>query len=136
MLGGSVALLLTTLAIRDEFFRDTFRYTLQSLAIAPLIWLAVARHDRPAFRWLDSAPMVYVGKVSYTIYLCHHLILCVVQKQLPDSSWLTVAVFGALLTLGVAEPMRRFVEEPCARLRKRLHRREPAPRVLIAETVS
>src|SRR5581483_2035766 len=120
ILGGCIAVLLATLAIRNEFFRETFRYTLQSLAIAPLIWLAVANHDRPTFRWLDSAPMAYVGKVSYTIYLCHHLILCALQKQLPDLPWLAIAALGALLTLAVAEPMRRLVEEPCARLRKRL----------------
>jgi peptidoglycan/LPS O-acetylase OafA/YrhL len=131
-----VALLFATLAVRNEFFRDTLRYTLQSLAIAPLIWLAVARHDQPLFRWLDAAPMVYLGKVSYTIYLCHHLILCAIGKQLPGAGWLATAALGALLTLAIAEPMRRFVDEPCARLRKGLHRREPAPRVLIAETVS
>src|SRR5581483_10919286 len=91
ILGGCIAVLLATLAIRNEFFRETFRYTLQSLAIAPLIWLAVANHDRPTFRWLDSAPMAYVGKVSYTIYLCHHLILCALQKQLPDLPWLAIA---------------------------------------------
>ena len=136
ILGACIALLLATLAIRDEFFRNTLRYTLQSLAIAPLIWLAVANHDRRAFRWLDSAPMAYIGKVSYTIYLCHHLILCALQKQLPDLGWLATAAIGAVLTLAIAEPMRRWVEEPCARLRKRLHRQERAPSVVLAEQAS
>jgi len=126
---GCLALLAATLAWRGDFFRLTLRYTLQALAIAPLIYLAVARAPSRALAWLNSAPLVYIGKVSYTIYLCHHLLLCVVQKQWPQLPWIGVAAIGLALTLAVAEPMRRFVEEPCARLRKRLHRRT-APRVI------
>ncbi|HUS23499.1 MAG TPA: acyltransferase [Candidatus Binatia bacterium] len=125
---GCGALLLGTLAFRDVLFRDTLRYTLQSLAIAPLIWLAVARPQWLAFRWLNAAPVAYVGKVSYTIYLCHHLILLAIAHRLPQVGWLPAMLLGAVLTLGVAEPMRRFVEEPCARLRRRLHgRRKSSP---------
>ncbi len=118
---GCVALLLATVGFRGEYFRMTLRYTLQGLAIAPLIYLAVANAAERPFRWLNAAPLVYIGKVSYTIYLCHHLLLSMLQKQAPALGWLGVTLIGALLTLAVAEPMRRLVEEPCARLRQRLH---------------
>jgi peptidoglycan/LPS O-acetylase OafA/YrhL len=136
ILVACLALLLATLAIRDDFFRLAVRYSLQSLAIAPLIYLAVANADGLAFRWLNSAPMVYIGKVSYTIYLCHHLLLSLVQYQLPQLNWIGVAVLGALLTLAVAEPMRRYVEEPCARLRSKLHRRQSRTRVVVLSPAS
>ncbi len=118
-----VAVLLGTLLYRDEVFRLTARYTLQSLAIAPLIYLAVARADRLPFRWLNARPLVYVGTISYTIYLSHHVILLGLTKHWPQWNWIWLTLAGAVLTLAVAEPMRRWVEQPCARLRKRLHQK-------------
>jgi peptidoglycan/LPS O-acetylase OafA/YrhL len=120
------AVLVGTLLYRDETFRFTARYTLQSLAIAPLIYLAVARTDRLPFRWLNTRPLVYIGTVSYTIYLSHHLILSGLAKHWPQLSWIWLALVGAVLTLAVAEPMRRWVEQPCAALRRRLHRKTRA----------
>jgi len=121
-----VAVLMATLLYRDEVFRLTARYTLQSLAIAPLIYLAVARADRLPFRWLNARPLVYVGTISYTIYLSHHVILLGLAKHWPQLSWIWLTLAGAVLTLAVAEPMRRWVERPCADLRKRLHRKSLA----------
>ena len=121
------AALLGTLLYRDEVFRLTARYTLQSLAIAPLIYLAVARADRLPFRWLNARPLVYIGTISYTIYLAHHVILLGLAKHWPQWSWISLTLAGIVLTLAVAEPMRRWVEQPCARLRQRLHRK-PRPR--------
>jgi peptidoglycan/LPS O-acetylase OafA/YrhL len=125
-----VGVLAGTLLYRDEVFRLTARYTLQCLAIAPLIYLAVARADRLPFRWLNARPLVYIGTLSYTIYLSHHVILLGLAKHWPQLGWIGLTLGGAAVTLAVAEPMRRWVEEPCARLRKRLHRkafaREPA----------
>ncbi len=120
-------LLLATLTERSEAFRLTARYTLQSLAIAPLIYLAVARAAQAPFRWLNARPLVYVGTISYTIYLSHQLILYGVMRQWPQLNWAATLGIAALLTLAVAEPMRRWIELPCARLRKQLHRRLPLP---------
>jgi peptidoglycan/LPS O-acetylase OafA/YrhL len=118
-----VSVLLVTLLYRNEFFRLTARYTLQSLAIAPLIYLAVARADTLPFRWLNARPLVYIGTISYTIYLTHHVILLGLAKHWPDMNWLYLTVLGTLLTLAVAEPMRRWVELPSTRLRQQLHRK-------------
>ncbi len=118
-----VAVLLVTLVYRDELFRLTLRYTLQSAAVAPLIYLAVARAQRWPFRWLNAKPLVYLGTISYTVYLSHHVILLLVAKHWPALGWLGVTLAAFALTLAVAEPIRRFVEQPCARLRRHLHGR-------------
>ncbi len=118
-----ITVLMGTLLYRDEVFRLTARYTLQSLAIAPLIYLAVARADRLPFRWLNTRPLVYIGTISYTIYLSHHVILLGLAKHWPQMNWILLMLVAAVLTLALAEPMRRWVEQPCARLRKRLHRK-------------
>lgn len=124
--GVCIAILIGTLLYRDEVFRLTVRYTLQSLAIAPLIYLAVARAERWPFRWLNAKPLVYIGTVSYTIYLAHHVILLGLAKHWPQWNWILLTLVGALLTLAVAEPMRRWVDLPCAKLRKRLHQKTAA----------
>ena len=132
---GCVALLLISVLYRDEVFRLTVRFTLQSLAIAGLIHLAVARADRRAFAWLSAAPLVYIGSVSYTIYLVHHMILLGLAKHWPQLGWFGLTLAGAILTLAVAEPMRRWVDRPFARLRQRLHGKAPtsrAPRNFLA----
>jgi peptidoglycan/LPS O-acetylase OafA/YrhL len=118
---ASVSVLIFTFVFRDEFFRLTLRYTLQSLAIAVLLYLAVAHADRRPFSWLGARPLVYIGSISYTIYLSHHLILLALAKHWPQGGWLGLTTVGALLTLCVAEPMRRWVEIPCAQWRRRLH---------------
>lgn len=118
-----VAVLLFTLLVRDETFRLTVRYTLQSVAVAGLLWLAVARADRAPARWLGLRPLVYLGTISYTVYLVHHVVLLGLARHWPEWGWLPLTLAGALLTLAIAEPMRRWVEQPCAALRQRLHRR-------------
>ncbi len=123
-----VGVLLLTLVYRDETFRLTLRYTLQSAAVAPLIYLAVARAQRWPFRWLNARPLVYLGTISYTVYLSHHVILLLVAKHWPQLGWPGATLLAIGLTLAVAEPMRRWVEQPCARLRKRLHRKRTRSR--------
>jgi len=113
--------LLFTLVYRDESFRLTLRMTLQSVAIAPLIYLSVARAHQAPFRWLNWAPLVYLGSISYTVYLSHHLILRGLARHWPHLPWIWLLVSGALLTWLLAEAMRRWVEMPCAKLRRRLH---------------
>jgi peptidoglycan/LPS O-acetylase OafA/YrhL len=116
-----LGLLLGTLLWRNEFFRLTFRYTLQSLSIAGLLYLAVARADRAPFRWLSARPLVYLGAVSYTVYLAHYLMLLLAEACLGSFGRVAVAVVTAAATLCIAELMRRLVEAPCAALRRRLH---------------
>lgn len=126
IVAACIAVLIGTLLYRDDTFRLTARYTLQSLAIAPLIYLAVARSERLPFRWLNAAPLVYIGTISYTIYLFHHIVLLGIAKHWPQLHWIGLMLAGAAVTLAVAEPMRRWVDTPFARLRKILHRKSAA----------
>ena len=122
---GCLAVLVVTLVDRTDAFRLTVRYTFQSLAIAPLIYLAVARAQQAPFSWLNWRVVTWLGVVSYSVYLCHHVIALAVTQRLPQLGWLGTTLITATLTLAVAEAMRRWVEQPCAALRKRLHRAPP-----------
>ncbi len=120
--GACLGLLIATFLWRSEFFRLTFRYTLQCLAIAGLLYLTVARAQLVPFRWLNVRPLVYLGTVSYTVYLSHYLVLVWVHAHLAAIGQPGVVAVTAAVTLGIAALMRKYVEEPCAQLRRRLHR--------------
>ncbi len=124
---ASITLLLASLLLRDAWFRQTIRFTVQSVAVAGLLYCAVASGRQSAsLSWvhlLNSPAMIYLGSVSYTIYLCHHVLLFAAAKQLPHAGPVTVALLAGALSLLLAASMRRWVEEPCARLRRRLHQR-------------
>jgi peptidoglycan/LPS O-acetylase OafA/YrhL len=120
-------LLLASLVCRDDLFRMTLRYTLQNIACAGLLYLAVSQATHRPWRWLQSAPLVYLGSVSYTIYLFHHAILLALHRHWPQAHGLVLGMVAVALTLAVAEPMRRWVDRPCSALRQRLHRRHTTP---------
>jgi peptidoglycan/LPS O-acetylase OafA/YrhL len=116
-----LSVLVATLLWRSDFFRFTFRYTAQSLAIAGLLYFAVARAQMAPFRWLNARPLVYLGEVSYTVYLAHYMVLLWAQSYVSGLGRVGVGAVTAVVTLGIAALMRRFVEKPCAALRRRLH---------------
>jgi peptidoglycan/LPS O-acetylase OafA/YrhL len=143
LVGIALAVLLFTLVYRNEFFRLTYRYTLQSGAAAMLLYVAVARSRMWPFSWLNMRPVMYIGAVSYTVYLAHHVVIRLIERHMPQWNWLAVTAMALLVTLAIAELMRRWVEQPCARLRKRLHKRtlsrgavnEPLPQAIPGGTL-
>jgi peptidoglycan/LPS O-acetylase OafA/YrhL len=136
LIAAALATLLFTLLYRDALFRLTLRYSLQSIAVAVLIYMAVARAQHWSFRWLNARPLVYVGAISYTVYLSHHIVLLAIEKHSPQWNWMTATAIAMVVTLAIAEPMRRWVEEPCARLRRRLHKRPAEGSAVRPYTVS
>lgn len=122
-----LGVLLFSFVFREPWFRETLRYSLQSLAVAPLLYLAVARAETLPFRWLGSRALAYVGSVSYTVYLSHHLILLAIERHAPQLQWPAVALLGAAASLLAAEAMRRWVDVPVGRLRQRLRPTQAPP---------
>lgn len=121
-LGG--ALLLISLLVRAEFFRETFRYTLQGIALIPIVAGLVFAPSLSIFRGLlEWKPAAYIGKLSYSLYLYHYLAAML-------ASWYCATrgldLFGATwiaIFLGVAFPMAiasyHGVERPFMSLRRR-----------------
>jgi len=112
--------LLMTFMIRDENFRQTFRYTIQGIALMPL-FTAVLSDDPETLvrRFLSSSPMVLLGKLSYSIYL-FHLLARTPGEVYFGSPYGAGSVVSGLLFTGVgAYILFIFVERPIAGLRRR-----------------
>jgi peptidoglycan/LPS O-acetylase OafA/YrhL len=120
ILGISMGTLLFSLLYRDPEFRETYRYSLQGLALIPFFYFAIIRSDWIYFKVLNWTPIVYLGRISYTFYLSHSVCIDIVQKYLGNNK-LTVSLASFVLTFGFCALMYHFIEKPFAVLRKRLH---------------
>jgi peptidoglycan/LPS O-acetylase OafA/YrhL len=113
----SVAVLLASFVLRDVAFRETWRYTIQGLALIP-VFIAVIRYaDWMPFRFLNWAWVRKMGVLSYAFYLVHSLVIALVKTHLPISKlWQGITAF--ILSIALAWLMNAFIEKPCGRLKK------------------
>ena len=80
--------------------------------------------DRRILRWvLCSRPLVWVGKVSYSIYLLHYFILCaLVSWCVPSKNYaLSFVVFMGSVFV-VAALSYRYIERPIQKITLKLPR--------------
>ncbi len=77
----TIFIFVTSLLIRDPFFRDTFRYTLQEVAISLLIITGPVLNSWPKLLQLacNNSIVQRIGKSSYSIYLSHMTVLLAIN---------------------------------------------------------
>ena len=116
----SIAALLFSLLYRNPEFRETWRYTLQGVAMMPLFYFAISHSKLWLFKPLNWKPLVFIGKISYTFYLSHFVIIYIASKLLGDTFFAknVVALVGTIIFSTV---MYYYVEQHFASLRKKLH---------------
>ncbi len=72
--------------------------------------------------WLSTAPAQYLGRISYSLYLTHHLLLVQLSARVPLSAArapgeaLLQLGFYALCVVSLAHLVHVGIEEPCRRL--------------------
>jgi peptidoglycan/LPS O-acetylase OafA/YrhL len=133
LLPAGAALMIASLLFRDDRFRETFRYSLQGLALYPLFVCAIRNPRLPAFRLLDHPVLRRIGELSYSLYLLHHVVISGVQRWVPLPRVLQGAI-ALGLAFALSSAIWRWIERPCARLRKRFTPRasHPAPALAVA----
>lgn len=114
---GAVALLGTFL-IRNDAFRQTLRFSLQGIALLPLFYAAVFADRLPLKRILESAPMLLIGRLSYSLYLWHFPVVMLVGQYTKWPAAAAIPIFSA-----IAACSYYFIEARLTPLRKRLHGR-------------
>lgn len=98
-----------------------------ALCYFALIALVLQHPHWPGFRWLRSAPLTYLGSISYALYMFHFPILEFmhkprVQALLGDSWHFMLYPLTALLLIGLPHLSRRYLEQPALALKPRLMR--------------
>jgi peptidoglycan/LPS O-acetylase OafA/YrhL len=115
--------LLVTFAVRDPAFRETFRYSLQGVALVPVFVVALRYPGWGPCRILNLRAVSFLGVLSYSLYLVHHVLL----GALAPAPAAVRAPLALALSIGAAFTIHELVEEPCARLRRRLSGARRAP---------
>jgi peptidoglycan/LPS O-acetylase OafA/YrhL len=128
-----VALLLASLVIRDPWFRDTWRFSIQGiglfLGVGAVLFGPMLGGCRAV---LSSRVMLLLGRWSYSLYLWHWVVKCVASIALPPWAWEPIGnpgippmwwlptVFVPLVAVSLALSAASYygVERPMIRLRR------------------
>lgn len=119
LLGSTI--IIFTLLYRNDDFRETFRYTLQGIGLFLIINNIIhGKHTQKITNFLEIRPLIFIGKISYSIYLYHWLALIIIELVTQNNS-LTVYSHIAFWTLTATLSLASFffVEQPCLGLRRR-----------------
>ncbi|MGO9084941.1 MAG: acyltransferase family protein [Candidatus Sulfotelmatobacter sp.] len=111
-------LIALSFAYRNPFFRDTFRYTLNAVGLAPIFFLASLPERRFLTRWLEWPVLRWLGQLSYSMYLIHHTLFYHFYHFYRPSFLLAMGILAG--TVVYAQAMRSLIELPLQRVRSRL----------------
>lgn len=114
----AVAVLVLSFVIRDPWFRETFRYTLQSAGVAVvLVAILFSGRNTIVNRLLNQPVITWVGRLSYSLYVWHLVPLPFLAGLL--SSKEEVAVARIVLSFGFAALSYYCLEQPLLAMRHR-----------------
>ena len=116
----AIAALLLGFLWRDDQFRETARYTLQGIALTPIFIVAIRWPEFLPFRFLNTKAIAFLGVLSYSLYLTHHVIIFAVHQYLPALHGVLQGAVALGLALAISYGIYVAIEKPCGQLRKRL----------------
>jgi len=105
-------------AWRNPFFRDTFRYTLNAVGLAPIFFLAALPERHFFTRCLEWPILRWLGQLSYSMYLIHHTLFHHFLHYHRPSLPLALGILA--ITILYAQAMRTLIELPLQKARTRL----------------
>jgi peptidoglycan/LPS O-acetylase OafA/YrhL len=113
--------LMFSFVYRDEFFRGTFRYTLQGISLIPVFVCAVRYPTWLPMRFLNLRPVAFIGVLSYSLYLVHQVVLAAIAHVSPELGNGGRGLVAFIVSFAIAWVLYVAVEKPCARLRHKLN---------------
>lgn len=119
---AGLAVILASFLVREPHFRETFRYSLQSLALYPIFYYCVASASQWQTSWLSWKPLRFLGWVSYSMYLFHYVVLEIALRFYPTHRVL-VGVGSFCVALLYSWLMRIWIELPSKHWRTSLESR-------------
>ena len=120
IIAGSVVAVVALLALAGEEHAWTFRLGIPAISVATTL-LILAAVDRPGKlrSTLELAPLTWIGRRSYGIYLWHWPVILIVNQDIPTNAgtadFVWTRVWAVVVTLAVADLSFRFVETPVRR---------------------
>lgn len=123
---ASALLYLLTLIIRDDFFRDTIRYSLQAAAAgAFLLWGLTASKNplnQKLLAALKNPALQKIGLASYSIYLVHQVIFKAIHHWLEPLPLAAQVAIQVPLALGIGLAIYYALEVPIQDFKNKKYR--------------
>jgi peptidoglycan/LPS O-acetylase OafA/YrhL len=123
---AALGAILFTLVFRDDTFRGTWRYSMQGSALFALVLnLYSLRSARFAIDWFEMAPLRWIGRLSYSLYLWHWPMVWIAYKmsglELGGDTMISIPLMaGVIIASFIAASASYYgVERPLFALRKR-----------------
>lgn len=117
-----IILILFSFLYRSPEFQQTFRYTIQGIALYPIFISAIRFPNWGLFPLLNLNWMRFLGVLSYSLYLVHYTVISAVRMYLPQLHKILQAGISLLISIGLAYLIYKFIEFPLGRLRKKFSR--------------
>ncbi len=108
----------------QAFWAPGYVYLPLAAAFAALVWFAASRHGK----WLTWQPLLFVGRISYPLYLVHCVLGFTIIRLGVEHGWTTLqgVVVAGVASLLAATLLHYLVEMPGQRwARARLQKRQP-----------
>jgi peptidoglycan/LPS O-acetylase OafA/YrhL len=134
---ASLLILLVTFLVRNDIFRETLRYTMQAISLAPLLIYVIYYPQTWIGKILNSTLLTRIGVLSYSLYLLHYSVLLEMHKYIPSSK-LAAGIISLIVAIGLAYLVHLFVESPTEKWRRQLRhtdeRKQPTRRETMEAT--
>jgi peptidoglycan/LPS O-acetylase OafA/YrhL len=132
--GVLTALMFTTRLEWPVYYQGGF--LLVSVAVGVLLVVLLSDPNWALARLLSARPIVWVGRLSYSLYLWHYPIFGFVKADRLGLGVRTVEVLRLVLAFGAAVGSYYLVERPLLRWKKSIGARRAAPAGAAAVTVT
>lgn len=120
---ASVALLTASsvaASLYGSTYRDSIGFTIDPLIVSVLILQLIAFREHAPWRWLDSRVMIYLGGVSYSIYLYQQLAVGPFLQRLTGLPYGVQLILTLAVCIALAAISYHVVEQPFRRLQRRV----------------
>jgi peptidoglycan/LPS O-acetylase OafA/YrhL len=128
---GAVALLVLSTILENQhgaIYRDAVGFVVSPVLVGLLIPQLIHFSGGRIWGWLDWAPIRYLGRISYSVYLYQQLTPNMIEKLLPPLSPIAMTATNAILATMAASVSYFAVERPFLRLKDRFARVAPNER--------
>lgn len=116
LLAAALATIAFCLVFRDPFFRHTLRYSILGIAISIAICFVLFRPSI-ATTLLNLPFMIWIGRLSYSLYVWHLAVPPTIEYFFPDTHGAAATALKFALSLMIAVASYYGIERPIMRLR-------------------
>jgi peptidoglycan/LPS O-acetylase OafA/YrhL len=119
MVFAALLLLVASFVIRNQWFRDTLLFSMQSVGVAVLMAAVLfSNRYRYAQMFLNLSFIKWVGVLSYSLYIWHFVVSIILRQIMPEASSFEMASTGLFLSFAIAALSYYAIEKPLMGLRR------------------